>query len=290
MVPLIVKNDLKTEINIFWYYINNTKDLYHKKLIFNYFIDLKNLLEQVNDEKEAKNIIKNYIVSFRQKYSCKIQKIEKLIEEQVIAIGNTIVNELASLMNYKFNDNHEGYIIVPVIIPFSPFKGNTFFYSVINQLKLEDLKKLDLLIVLAHEISHFLLFEKLKEPFFADESIMTENELYFLKEILAVVLIRSNDLAQWLKTDKYEGNTLLRFLNIEDNGHIESISNYFNTFYRDYSKKELNFDVFLIDMIKKIKSISIVLDEKRRIWNQYGAERKKYANQMLEYQQPIKIE
>ncbi|MDD4784503.1 MAG: hypothetical protein PHY32_02975 [Candidatus Pacebacteria bacterium] len=58
---------------------------------------------------------------------------------------------------------------------------------------------------------------------------------------------------------------MLRFLNIEDNGHIESISNYFNTFYRDYSKKELNFDVFLIDMIKKIKSISIVLDEKRRI-------------------------
>jgi hypothetical protein len=52
----------------------------------------------------------------------------------------------------------------------------------------------------------------------------------------------------------------------------------------------LNFDVFLIDMIKKIKSISIVLDEKRRIWNQYGAERKKYASQMLEYQQPIKIE
>ena len=289
MVTLILKNDFNREINIFWYYINNKDDLYHKKLIFNYFVDLEDKLRNIHDEVEAKNILRNYILSFRQINHDKIKKIEKLIEQQTIFVGNIIIDNLTNLMNYKFSDNHNGYIITPVILPFSPFKGNTFFYSLNKLLKSTDLDSLDLLIVLAHEMSHFLLFDKLKEQTFNNDCKMTDNELYFLKEILAVLIIRSRELVQWLKTEKYEGNMLLRFLYVKENNNIKLISDYFNELYTKHIENGLNFDLFLIDMIKKIKYISSELNEKIKIWNQYGAEREKYIDQIIKYKYPIEI-
>lgn len=265
MIPLVLKNDPERELKIFWYYINHKEDSYHRNLIFNYFVDLEDKLTVVNDDNHKKDVLKNCISAFRQSNSEKIKQIEDLVKTQIDTTGNVIIDELAQLMNYKFEQNHKGYIIVPVVLPFSPFKDSTFFYSVNKLLKSADLKSLDLLIVLAHEVSHFLLFDILKTRIINEEYAISDNELYFLKEILVVLLMRDANLAIKLKTDKYEGNMLLRYLYIKEKNNIKLIVDYFNDLYVEYASQDYSFDIFLMAMIKKIKSISTELMVKKEI-------------------------
>ena len=58
---------------------------------------------------------------------------------------------------------------------------------------------------------------------------------------------------------------LLRFLYVKENNKVKLISDYFNELYTRYIDNGFNFDLFLIDMIKKIKYISSELNEKRKI-------------------------
>jgi hypothetical protein len=234
-------------------------------LIFNYFIDLKEKLAMADDDNRRKDVLRNCISVFRQSNSEKIEKIEDLAKKQIDVTGNIIIDELARIMDYKFEQNHKGYIIVPVVLPFSPFKDNTFFYSINKLLKSTDLNSLDLLIVLAHEVSHFLLFDILKTRIANEEYSMSDNELYFLKEILVVVLMRDANLAIKLKTNKYEGNMLLRYLYIKEKNNVKLIADYFNDFYVEHVSKGYSFDIFLMEMIKKIKSISKELITKKEI-------------------------
>lgn len=107
-------------------------------MIFNYFIDLKEKLAVANDDNQRKNVLRDCIRTFRQSNSEKIKKIEDLAKKQIDVMGNTIIDELAKIMDYKFEQSHKGYIIVPVVLPFSPFKDNTFFYSINKLLKSAD--------------------------------------------------------------------------------------------------------------------------------------------------------
>lgn len=119
--------------------------------------------------------------------------------------------------------------------------------------------------MLAHEVSHFLLFDILKERITDKKYVMSENELYFLKEILVILLMRDANLSIKLKTDKYKGNMLLRYLYIKDKNNVNLIADFFNELYIKYKNENCDFDIFLTEMINRIKSISKELAIKREI-------------------------
>lgn len=284
-----IKYNLDEEVCLFLNFLHD--DFFQKrKMIFKAFPKLEILLKN-KSEKEEKLIIKKFIEEFSVKNNKKIKEIIERSENILKIKSSVALVELASLMDYKWSDDHSDFTAFPTILPFSPFKENFFYFSILAEI-LEKKSEKDILFISVHEISHMILFDILEREYKKPlAEIMPGQSLYFLKEILAPVLMNQKILKNMLSINNYLGNQLLHYLFIKTSaGEILHITIFFQNMYEiEKHEKKLNFIKILKNMIKIIKFIEEELKEKYEIWNKYGNEIIYQDSIFEKYKKPIKI-
>lgn len=201
----------------------------NKTLIFNVFSELKTRLDNVNDESDGRGIISDFVNNFYINHSIEIEKIIKtfLIEKlNNDRIDNTI-SLLGKYMNYTWQDSFDGYEIIPTILPFSPFNNDVIFYSILGYLSGQEKNDNAALITIVHEISHFILHDKINNN--SDlQKIALPSLIYYLQEILTVVLLNQETIKKELTINSYVGNPDIDSLVVLYNNQEMKLTDFFS--------------------------------------------------------------
>ncbi len=276
------------ESSLFNKFLNHPNFPQHRNLIFSAFPKLKELLTDIPTEKEE-NIVNKFVSNFYQENSDKIQEIGKNMEVEATEKLIPGVRELAVLMDYEWDSKHPGYIAVPSILPFSPFETNVFYFSILGELR--GSKGKGVAFIGVHEISHFILFDILDNIY--GEGVKKElnnNLIYFLKEILAPVLMNQPTLANLLSVENYLGNPNLKELYIlNQSGEKIQISRYFQNIYEKEKAGGKVFPETVKEMIQVLRSIQNEVDERQKMWNMSGGKIYQDGTLLQKYSDGIKI-
>jgi hypothetical protein len=159
-IPKIkIEYDLGKEIDLFSIGLHDEIKSWKRPMIFYSFPKLEGLLKNNSSEKE---LLRRFILDYRERNKEKIEAIVKEAEKSFDK-SEEYLSKLAELMDYEWKEDARDYIAMPVILPYSPFnyETNTFYFSILGQIR--GFKTQTPLEVALHEISHFILAEKVEE-------------------------------------------------------------------------------------------------------------------------------
>ena len=268
------------EADIFYDFLYSEEYPQFKFMIYQCFPDLKEKLD-LAEQKEHKKIIEEYIKNTRETNQENLQKSYNFIKNEVDRNGKNIVQILANLMDYK--DITDDYILVPTIFPVSPFKNNTFFFSIYSALK-GKVEQPSVLAVSVHEISHIILLEILKR----NTMELNRDVLYFIKELIAPVLVCHNDFGNIYKKEIIGNyNVLQIYFNVD--GEVISAFDYFSKIFTKNITENKNFLSFLKQIIVLCNKIQIEISNKMAFDNKHGRQIMTEPELLKKYQEPIYI-
>lgn len=290
MPAAYIKYDLNKEVKKFLVFLRHPRFPQHRDLIFKALPELGELLGKERNLSEVKEgaIIKSFIVDFRRKHAREIQHIVKSSEKLLKAKIEKSSTALFSLMDYKPKKGPI-YKIIPTILPFSPFERNVFYFSILGALRKKEQR--DVVFVSIHEISHIILYKILEKEYKKPISKVIDSTLLdFFKEILAPVLMNQEPLVNLLHLKDYLGNPFLRHIFVLKNNKKIQITQFFQKIYENERyKNKLKFSQILKVMLSLILSVERELEEKNKIWNQYGNSIVNSESAFKLYSKPIKI-
>ncbi|TRZ52531.1 hypothetical protein D4R99_02590 [bacterium] len=278
----------KKESSLFNKFLNHPNFPQHRNLIFSAFPKLKELLSNKSKEKEE-NIVNEFVSGFYQEHCDKIEEIGKSMKIEATEKLIPGVKDLAVLMDYEWSNDHPGYIAIPSILPFSPFETNVFYFSILGELR--GSKGKGVAFIGVHEISHFILFDVL-DSIYGEETKkeLNNNLIYFLKEILAPVLMNQLPLANLLSVENYLGNPNLKEIYILDqSGKKIQISRYFQNIYEKEKADGKVFSEIVKEMVQILRSIQNEIDERQKLWNMSGGKIYQDETLLQKYSESIKI-
>lgn len=281
MKIIVLDNNEKVEVDIFLNFLHNKEYPQHRNIIFSCFPELKTKIDlQKEDENSA---VGDFLKVVREKNKTNIQKSIAFIKKEVEKNGEEVLKILVELMSYKCKSGNENYFLMPTILPFSPFREKTFFFSIYGSLKgvIEHPK---VLAVSAHEISHFILFDILEE-----KNIKLNKELlYFVKELIAPILVYQDDFNGIFKK-QVVGNYNVLEIYFESNNRTIKAFDYFLQMFADSRLEKKDFVFFLEQMLSVCKKIELEIKGKRDFDNKYGTQIMKIPALLNEFRKPIKL-
>jgi hypothetical protein len=276
--------DLDRETDLFLSFLHHPYYIQNRNFIFQTFPELEKLLEKQEEEKQ---IIKSFISKF---YSDNRDKIHKIIQKNRNLIRKKSESSLMALleiMDYQY-DKSVIYKATSTILPFSPFKDNIFYFSILGEVKGKTGK--NILTTGIHEISHFIFLKQLKNIENKKNIALPEDLKNYLKEALAVVILNQESLRTILELENYKGNPEIQNLKIEkSDGSIKTFTDFLNEYYYAIKiKKQKSFSIFLKEIINLLLPIAPEFAKKRSIWNKYGKKALKDPKIIKLYSEPIK--
>ncbi len=281
MKKIILKNDKEAEVKIFSSFLNSKLYPQHKNIIFSSFPELKEGIDLKKENEET--TIRDFLKIVRENNRDNIQKSVIFIENEIKKYGEKTLEILANLMSYEWKPESPDYFLIPTIYPMCPFWENTFFYSIYKSLG-GVVEYPQVLAVSAHEISHMVLFDILK-----DKNIELNQELlYFIKELIAPVLVYQDDFSGIFKKEIVGNYNVLEIYFERDNKIIKAFDYFLETFLKNRSEQK-NFFVFLNETIILCKKMELEIKEKRNFDNKYGLQIMKNHALLAEFRKPIKL-
>lgn len=277
--------DLDREANLFLSFLHHSYYIQNRNFIFKIFPKLEKVLEKQGEEKQ---IIKSFISKF---YSDNRDKIHKIIQKNKNLLrekSEPSLMALLKIMDYQY-DKPIIYKAIPTILPFSPFKDNVFYFSILGEINGKTDK--NILAIGIHEISHFIFFDMLKRIEKKKNITLPDDIKNYLKEALAVVILNQKPLCDILNLKNYKGNPEIQNLKIEkSDGSIKTFTDLLNKYYYSIKIKERKFfSIYLEKIINILLPIAPEFAKKRIIWNQYGKKVLKEPKIIKLYSEPIKI-
>ena len=292
-IPSIyIDENPKAEVEIFYKSLHNNFYPWMRPMIYNHpgLKPLESLLSKEGmTKKEEKQIIGEFFVNLRDKYRNKIDPFLDHCRERLAEDSKGALVTLAQLMDYEWLEKTSDYRAIPVLLPFSPFGKNIFFYSIYAVIR-EDNPK-DILDTAIHEISHMILFDLLEKyhPEFQEYSLTVD----YLKEILAPILIDQPPLKKYMNLSQYPkgyvGNTELEeiYVSANNTGRVQ-ISRFYQKGYEEMRYQEHKPFREIVDaMIRLLKSAEQELAKKRDMWNKHQFEIFQSEELLGEYSKPI---
>lgn len=253
-------------------------------MILQVFPDLKESIENSKNEEEA---VIEFIDRFYSKHN---EEISSAIKESYEEMKESpkVLQTLGEAMDYSWSENIT-YIAIPTILPFSPFNGNTFYFSILGRIMKKEKK--NVLMTAIHEISHFIFFEILEKIENAEQISLSADAKHYLKESLTAAIFNEEPLKSSLEIkEEYLGNPEIRDIYIKDKKSPEKlIVGYIRGKYIESKNDSIKFVDFLKDLTLSFNGSSEKFSEKRQIWNQYGKELFKNETALTDYRQPIEI-
>ena len=229
------------------------KDWDWSEKIFRFHPKLKKKLNGVDEVKKRDEIVKNYVKGWFQNSSNynKIQNRKKEIEKKWLNIHNKFILILKKEFNLK--QHKQKTITCSVSInPICPRKLNTNFFSVFYGYDINSI-----LVIIAHEITHFFYFDKWKKTFPNSDpkTFGGPHIIWHLSEIMAPIILAEPKIQKLLnKLDMgYK-----EYGKIKINGR--NIIEHFDFLYKNFGKKK-DFGEFLKEAYKEIKKYEKELNE-----------------------------
>jgi len=268
-----VKIDKESDIKLFNRFLNHPNFPQNRKLVLRAFPDLKDLLDKNDDEAKTVETFVSYF------YKENIGKIKKIVNRSRSIIknhGKESLKVLGKIMDYKW-EKELTYEAKPTILPFSPYKNNTFYFSILSQIKNKDTDK-NILEIALHEISHFILFDQLKKEI--DHSL-NRDAGHYLKESIAAAILNKSEFS----FPKREGNPEIRYINISFQNKKHKLVDFVSEQINKKGYKEAL--KFLVSLFEKNKER---FSEKMKLWNKYGKDITKKEDVFEKYKEFINLE
>ncbi|MBU1176898.1 MAG: hypothetical protein ABIG88_01965 [Patescibacteria group bacterium] len=281
--------DTSKETEMFLNFLNDPNRLQHRKMIFKEYPKLEIAINkaQATTPKNQHKIVKNYLQEFQKKNKEKIAEIIKNAQNILFAKSDSLLNELAKLMDYEWTNNEPDFIAIPTALPFSPFKKNTFYFSIKAYLS-GKLNINHIVFTATHEISHFLLFRILWRNKINIDGFIRQ----ILQEVLAPVLMNQSKLAQIIEhsPDDYFGNNNISLLYVKtDKNNSERITIAFKSAYNIMRQKKASFIDIISLYIDTLTEIKDDLNKKMDFWNKNGHKISENKKLLQIYTNPIEI-
>lgn len=290
---VVVEDSIEKETDVFISFLHHKKFPQNRERIFRVFPELKSVLEGVDNKDEERRIVRDFVANY---YSVRpaIKKIISHNKEKIRSSGETVLREIARLMDFVWSDTHDGYVLVPTILPFSPFKDNIIYFSILRNIrknKSDDDVNHEILPLLAHEISHLILMDIMRsaeqKECFARYGWTTK---HFLQEILAPILMNQEPLKTLLGIRDYFGNPYLKKLNVKDHTDIRNIVIYFMNLYEKMrTTKNRPFVEIVKIMAQKLQDVQPQLEAKLNLWNKHGSSLISDSILLEKYEEPVVI-
>ncbi len=281
-IILDLENNEEAEVNLFISFLHSKQYPQHRGMIFSCFPELKEKLD-LQQKEDEESTVRDFLKVIREKNKDNIEKSVVFIKSEIEKHGEKTLEILADLMNYKWKPKSDDYFLVPTIFPSCPFNGNTFFYSIYRSLDgITEYPKV--LAVSAHEVSHIILFDILK-----DEHIELNQELlYFVKELIAPVLVYQDDFNGIFKKEIVGNYNVLEVYFEQDNKVIKAFDYFLEMFMKNRSAGK-DFTIFLGEIITVCRGVESEIKEKRNFDNTYGPQIMKDPELLAKFREPIKL-
>jgi len=261
---IIVKQDLKQEIWSFYSFLNHSEFPELRYSVLGAYPKLENTLNKSKDE--VLQILEQFINDFYKKHENIISTINNEATNLLEQESPQALKMLGNIMEYKWKEKIT-YFAIPTILPFSPFRKNSFSFSILSKIKEnKGCRPKNILRIAIHEISHIIFLEQL-EKIEEKESIKLSTDVkHYLKEALTASLSNQEPLKGLLELKDYQGNPEIRELYLEDDGEKIKIADYITKQYLKTRKNNKSFEKFLTDLIKTFNKKSDEFTEKRNMW------------------------
>lgn len=304
--PIILEENPQEEVELFHRGLHvdlyDSKHPWQRDQILRAFPDLHQMI--TTNPQNEEQILKDYLQKYHQEHQDKIGPVVEKTKTELTKKSVEALSELAQLMDYKWAEESPEYKVIPVLLPYSPFGDNVFFYSILAAVNGHPQN--DALFVATHEISHMLFFEILKKQH-VDMFSYSLNQMHYplavdyLKEILAPVLMKQPTLKKYLDfsmypldqwPDGYIGNDNLiqMYVTTEDMGEKMQITKYFQQLYEKMRYQENKpFSEIVEEMLRLVSPLEDELAKKRALWNKHQNGIFKDEKLLAEYSQPIKL-
>ncbi|MFA6459009.1 MAG: hypothetical protein WCV79_01255 [Candidatus Paceibacterota bacterium] len=279
MHKILLDINEKSEINIFLNFLNNKEYPQHRNIIFSFLPELKTVIDV--EPKSESDVVKKFIEDLRKGNKENIDTAVNFVKHEVEAKGEKALDILAGLMNYEWQSENQGYILVPTIFPLSPFKDNIFYFSIYKCLKgVTAFPRV--LAVSIHEISHIMLYDILKD---INEELSHEL-LYFIKELIAPIIVYQDDFCDIFKKEIVGNYNVLEIYFKMDDKTITAFDYFLKLFEKNRAEGN-DFRLFVGQMIHVCKEIESDIIKKRQFDNNHGIQIMKDPALLKEFREPI---
>lgn len=271
------------DVFLFNKFLNHPDFPQHRNMILKAFPELE---KQISNSIDEATTVKNFVDKY---YKINFEKISSIIEEARTDLESSgiALKALGQMMDYKW-DKAQTYSAIPTILPFSPFSGKTFNFSILD--RINGTGKRSILNTAIHEISHFVFFDLLMIIERENNLSLSSDAKYYLKEALTAAIFNEEPLKSILKIDVYSGNPEVRDLYIKSNEKTpRKFVDFIRSLYSERINDKKSFSFFLTDLVLLVEKISKELTVKRKIWNTYGKDLIKNPEVFLKYQEPIMV-
>lgn len=283
---LLIENIvIEDEVNLFLAFLHHPYYVQNRNSILHVFPQLKKLLQTTETEEKAVLLfLKNFYTQNKNLINKAIQRNKNILNQY----SNSALIALFDIMTYHY-DKPIIYTAIPTILPFSPFKDNSFYFSILGEIKGHVDK--NVLVIGIHEISHFIFLKQSKRIENKKGIILSDDVKNYLKEALAVVILNQKPLCSILELKNYKGNQEIQSLKIEkSDGNIKTFTDFLNEYYFIAKiKKQKSFCAFLEEIINILLPITPEFVKKRALWNKYGKKVLKEPELIKLYSKPIRI-
>jgi hypothetical protein len=276
--------DLETEVGLFYKWLFEKDQRFHRDLIYKNFPELLDI--HLNVKKLSKPelclILKEVIVKFREKYAETIE----IRESDIIKNLPVIIEGINALERIMCETEYFKYLIMPSVYPTCPFdvKRNLFYFSItgVQDGKISN----DRLSTTAlHEISHFIFFRQIAKI----THKLSDRGIHHLKEVLTPVILEHPDILKYRHDKKIGGNPESVKYQVEIDGRVLSIFDYvFNQYFKNPTPEGyMSFLFWLIHLFEKIEPEVLKRDN---LFAKNG--RAVFTDPVLntEFMEPIKLE
>lgn len=278
-IPTItVIKDLEKEADVFVSFLNHPHFPQHRLNIFKIYPKLEEQIAESQDEKMA---VVEFIKSFYQKHQDKLNIIVDESEKSLDESGEAL-KQLGELMEYQWAEN-TNYKAYPTILPFSPFNGDEFFFSILNSLFKNE--PVDVLYVAIHEISHFIFFDQMAVIENKNNVKFNDDIVYYFKESLTVMILNQAPLKVLLGKKDILGNPNIRDIRVKTGDEEISLVEFLR---KEFEVKE-NFVDFLEKTLLLLRKSEAEFNNKRDFWNKSGPKIFESKEMLDEYRAPILI-
>lgn len=274
---ITIVQDLDKEVDIFLKFLNHPEFPQNRSMILKIYPKLS----QIISEQKEELAVREFVDSFYQENA---EKIEKIVNEsrKSLMSSQEALKQLGILMDYVWSDT-ASYKAHPTILPFSPFRDDAFFFSILNPLFKD--WPIDVLYIAVHEISHFIFLEQLKKIEEVNNNKFDKDLVYYYKESLTTVVLNQKEFRPILGEKEILGNPNIRDINIQIGEEQMSLIKYLT---QEFETKKSYEDFLETTLLMLNKSVSEFI-KKRELWNKNGPNIFEEDDLMVEYKKPIVI-
>lgn len=226
-------------------------------------------LERALNESDVESrAIQKYLTQYYRTNKHEIRRAVFNDRRQIQQSGALALRTLGKMMDYRWK-RKTTYVALPTILPFSPYRRNVFFFSLLGRLRGK--QKTSILHTAIHEISHFLFFEIQKDIEGRLRFHLSNDMAHFLKEALTTALLNEKPLKKILHIHSDKGNPEIHELCVaKHRGQPITFANWIQHEYQVSRKQHVAFKALCERLIRLCHQHERAFQRKRRMWNQYG--------------------